>query len=138
MWGEIAGAGNWVNSGGCTMSVDSIADAREKLEATGLHVFRTGAQTLWIAATLRNTRGGLPVSTDACSLIFKLPQSVAVFPAEGFGVYQVPGEFSELVSLIITVYASYRETPGGRLTEAFQRVVPEAEKFLTGSSSGQN
>ncbi len=108
-------------------------DAREKLAAEGFHVSCNSPHSLWIAATVRDMGEGIKVSNDACSLTWNSSQWVAVFPAEGLFTYEVPGSLSELVQLITTVYASYRQA-GGSLKDAFKRVVPDAEQFLIGRS----
>lgn len=107
----------------------SILDAKEKLESEGLHVSCNNAHSLWIAAHVRQVEGGMRLSEDACSLMWKSPHWVAVFPAKGLFTYEVSGSLSELVAVISTVYTDYLRQ-GGTLRDAFQRVVPDAEQHL--------
>ena len=108
----------------------TLHDARAKLEAEGLHVSGNVPNGLFIAATLRDAADGIRLSNDACSLMWNSSRWVAIFPREGLVNYEVPGSLAELVPLITAVYANYRET-GGPLKDAFKRVVPEAEQFLS-------
>jgi len=108
-------------------------DAKAELEAEGLHVSCNNAQSLWIAATVQDMEAGIKLSHDACSLTWNSNRWVAVFPAEGLLTYEVPGFLSELVSLIIAVYANYRQA-GSSMKDAFMRVMPDAEQFLVGRS----
>jgi hypothetical protein len=108
-------------------------DAKAKLEAEGLHVSCNNPHSLWIAATVRDAGAGIKLSHDACSLTWNSSRWVAIFPAEGLLTYEVPGSLSELVFLIVAVYANYRQA-GGQLKDAFQRVVSDAEQFRIGRS----
>jgi len=111
----------------------TILDAKAKLESEGLHVSRSGDQSLWIAATLREAGDGITLSDDASALIRNSGRWVAVFPAEGVFTYEAPGSLAELVSLIVTVYAHYRRV-GGLLKDAFKQAVSHPEQYLAGRS----
>lgn len=113
--------------------VVTTLDAKAKLEAEGLHVSCNNPHFLWIAATVQDKGAGITLSHDACSLIWNATRWVAVFPAEGLLTYEIPGSLSELISLITTVYANYRQADG-QLRDAFKRVVPGADQFLIGRS----
>jgi len=112
--------------------VATTHDEKVLLESEGLHVSCYSDRCLWIAASVRDA-GGIRLSDDACCLFWKSGRWVAVFPAEGQLIYEVPGSLSELVSLITAVYAHYRRT-GGHFRAAFSEVVSEAEKYLVGRS----
>ncbi len=109
----------------------TILDAKAKLESEGLHVSRSGDQSLWIAATLRDSGDGITLSDDACALIGNSGRWVAVFPAEGLFTYEVPGSLAELISLIVTVYAHYRRV-GGLFKDAFKQTVTQPDQYVTG------
>jgi hypothetical protein len=111
----------------------TILDAKAKLEAEGLRVSRSGDHSLWIAATLRDAGDGITLSDDACALLGNAGRWVAVFPAEGLSTYEVPGSLADLVSLIVTVYARYRQV-GGPVQEAFKQAVSQPEQYRTGRS----
>jgi hypothetical protein len=113
--------------------LESSLDAKVKLEAEGLHVSCNNSHSLWIAATVRDVGEGIKLSDDACSLIWNSSGWVAVFPAEGLLTYELPGSLSELVSVITAVYAHCRRTRGS-LTDAFKRVVTDAEQYLINRS----
>jgi hypothetical protein len=108
-------------------------DAKAKLEAEGLHVSCNNPNSLWIAATVRDMGEGIRASDDACSLIWDSSRWVAVFPAEGLLTFEVPGSLSELVSLIIAVYAHCRRT-GGSVKDAIRQIVTDPEQYLIGRS----
>jgi hypothetical protein len=108
-------------------------DAKGQLEAEGLHVSRNDTHSLWIAGNVRDVGNGVRLSNDACSLMWKSGLWVAVFPSEGRLTYEVPGSLPELVSLITSVYAQYRQA-GGSFEVAFPRVVSEAEQYLVDGS----
>ncbi len=108
-------------------------DAKVALEAEGLHVFSNNPHSLWIAATVRELEGDIKLSDDACSLIWSSERWVAVFPADGFVTYEVPGTLSDLVSLVLTVYHQHR-LAGGSLKDAVPQVVLDSEQYLVGRS----
>jgi hypothetical protein len=108
-------------------------DAKAKLEEEGLHVSCSNAHSLWIAATVRDIGEGIKFSEDACSLIWNSSRWIAVFPADGLLTYEVPGSLPELISVITTVYAHYRQA-GGRFKDAFRQVVTDPEQYLIGHS----
>jgi hypothetical protein len=113
--------------------LETTLDAKEKLEAEGLHVSCNNTHSLWIAATARDLGEGIKLSDDACSLIGNSSRWVAVFPAEGLLTYEVPGSLSELISVITAVYAHYRRK-GGPFNDAVKKVVIDADQYLTGRS----
>ena len=108
-------------------------DAKAKLEAEGLHVTCNDANSLWIAANMRETGNGINLSEDACSLIWDSGRWVAVFPAEGMLTYEVPGSLSELVALITAVYTQCRRA-GGHANDALRRVVTDPDQYLLSRS----
>jgi hypothetical protein len=113
--------------------IGTILDAKALLESEGLCVSGPHAQSLWVAATVREAGEGVKVSEDACSLIGNGERWVAVFPAEGLCTYEVPGTLPELVSLISAVYRQYRRA-GGALKDAFRQVAGEPDQYAVGSS----
>jgi hypothetical protein len=108
-------------------------EAKAKLEGEGLHVSCNNAHSLWIAATVRDVGEGIKLSDDACSLIWNSGRWIAVFPAEGFLTYEVPGSLPELVSLITATYAHYRRA-GGQFKDALKQVLTDPEQYLIGRS----
>jgi hypothetical protein len=113
--------------------VGTALDAKAKLEAEGLHVSCNNADSLWIAATVRDGGDRIGLSDDACSLIWNSGRWVAVFPAEGLLTYEVPGSLPELVSVITAVYAHYRQT-GTPFKHAVKQVVTGVEQYLVARS----
>lgn len=111
-------------------------DAKAKLEAEGLHVSCNGAHSLWIAGTVRDVGEGIKLSDDACSLTWHSGRWVAVFPAEGMFIYEVPATLPELVSAITAVYTQHRRA-GGQFKDAFKAVVSDPERYLVGRSLGR-
>jgi hypothetical protein len=115
------------------IKLETILDAKTKLDEEGLHVSHNNPQSLWIAATVRDRGSGIKLSNDACSLTWNSSRWMAVFPAEGLLTYEVPGSLSELVALIKAIYADYRQV-GGSLADAVKRVLPDVEQYLSGRS----
>ncbi len=111
----------------------TVPEAKARLEAEGLHVAYNNPHSLWIAANLRDVGAGVKLSNDACCLTERANQWVAVFPADGASTYEIPGSLSDLVSLITTVYADYRQA-GGQLRDAVSRAVPDVARFVGGSA----
>src|SRR5271170_1615351 len=98
----------------------TILEVKAELEAAGLIAKVRGEHSLWIAATTRETGGGLMLSNDSMALIRTDDQWVAVFPSAGTLCYEVPGELRDLVPLIRGLYTRYRRM-GGPFKDAFQR-----------------
>ena len=109
----------------------TILDAKAELEDCGLEVKPSGERSLWIAATTKDTGGGLMVSNDASALHQQDEHWVAVFPAAGTLSYEVEGDLRDLLRLIRTVYTRYRRL-GGAFKDAFKRSVPNSESYLVG------
>ncbi|HEV3258797.1 MAG TPA: ImmA/IrrE family metallo-endopeptidase [Gemmataceae bacterium] len=109
----------------------TILDAKGELEAAGLEVKPSGEGALWIAATTNDAGGGIRLSTDASTLLWKENRWVAVFPADGMLNYEVPGELYDLLPMIRGVYTRYRRL-GGPFKDAFRRSVPNPESYLVG------
>lgn len=114
----------------------TISDVQAELEAQGLRVVRNNEHSLWIAATVRDAGEGVGLSDDACSLFADAGRWVAVFPADGLATYEVSGPLPELVSLIASVYAHYRQA-GGRFIDVFPHVLNGAEQYLAGRSAAR-
>jgi hypothetical protein len=113
--------------------VQTILDAKVKLEAERLYVSSYREHSLWIAGTTTDIGDGIKLSKDACVLIQEADRWLVAFPADGMLSYEVPGTLPELLSLITTVYSRYRQT-GGPFQEAVKRTVPDAEHYLIGRS----
>ncbi len=108
-------------------------DAKVELEAQGLHVSNSNANSLWIADQVRDAGQGILQSDNACALIHDSGRWVAVFPAEGQLTYEIPGSLPELVSVIAAVYAQHRQA-GGPFREAIKKVVDTPQQYLVGRS----
>ena len=112
----------------------SIDIAVARMEAQGLHVTVRNPTTLFIAAVVDDVAPGFSVSNDATFLIDHGEKWLAIFPARGQCTFELPGGLTELTELVLSVYKDYREK-GGRLHEAFMRVVPIHQRYLRGASS---
>jgi hypothetical protein len=108
-------------------------DAKKQLELEGLYVSHHNPHSLWIAATVRDMGEGIKLSEDACSLICKSGQWIAVFPAEGLCTYEVPGLLPDLVTVVSRVYEQHRRT-GGPFQAAFRQVVNNPDQYVVGRS----
>ena len=113
--------------------INTLLDAKAKLEAEGLYVSSDTSQSLWIAATLRDSGAGIRVSDNACAVLWRADGWVAVFPAEGLCTFELPGGLPELVSIILQVYHQYRQV-GGELKDAFRQVVGDPDQYVVGRS----
>lgn len=111
--------------------VHDLANARMALEAHDLIVRPNNEHSLWIANRVRDTGDGILLSNDACALLQREQQWVAVFPAKGMRTYEVPGTLSEGVALILLVYARLRAEEG-ILNEAFRHCVLDPDSYLNG------
>lgn len=108
-------------------------EGKVRFEAEGLHVSCNTANSLWIAANVRDMGEGIRLSDDACSLLEDENGWVAVFPAEGLLTYEVPGTLDDLVPLILAVYSKYR-SEGGPFRDVLKSVVTDSEQYLVGRS----
>lgn len=106
-------------------------EAKALLEAEGLQVSRQSPHGLWIAADVSDRGAGIRMSDYACALIRNGERWLAVFPAEGLGTYEVPGQLEELVSLISTVFDHQRQTEVP-LKDAVRQTMPDADRYLLG------
>lgn len=111
-----------------------IDAATIQLESHGLHVTTRNPHTVSIAANLVGSSVGFSVSNDATFLIDQGEKWLAVFPARGQCTFEVPGALQELTKVIISVYEDYFDH-GGRLHDAFMRVVPNHQRFLHGAAT---
>lgn len=71
------------------------------------------------------------LSQDASALMRISGRWTAIFPAEGNLTYEVPGTLPDLAALISRVYEQYRRA-GGKLKDAFPKVVGDSEQHITG------
>ncbi len=123
--------------------LETLDDAKAALEAEGLYVSRSPIQSLWIAGNVRDVGDGIRMSNDACALIETTAGSlvesatgwIAIFPWNGLRSHEIQGSLTDLVSLILAVYAEHRLT-GGDFGEAATRVLSE-QGHLTGRALTQ-
>ena len=111
--------------------VETILDAKSRLEAEGLYVSRNDAKSLWIAGSLTDAGEGVRLSQDACALFRKGDQWTVVFPAEGMLTYEMSDSLPELLTTISTAYQRYR-LAGGQFKDIFKQVVSKSEQYLVG------
>lgn len=115
----------------------TILEAKAELEAAGLIAKVRGEFSLWIAASTRETGGGLKLSNDSMVLIRTDDQWVAVFPSAGTLCYEVPGELQDLILLVRGIYTRYRRM-GGPFKDAFRRWGPDPDFYLVGRSPAED
>lgn len=116
----------------------TLTKAKSRLEAFGLHVSVNFDRSLWIAATFgEEGDNGVRYSQDACVLCRENDACLAIFPAEGIQMHDVPGTEDELTELILAVYANYRAV-GGPFKDAFQRVASDPKTYLSGRDNSIN
>jgi hypothetical protein len=113
---------------------NSMDAAKVQLESHGLHVTLRYPGTLFVAATLVDSSSGISVSPDAAFLMDQGEKWRAIFPARGQCTFEVTGTPKEVVDLLLAVYRDY-QIKGGRLYEAFVRIMPSSQDFLIGAAT---
>lgn len=109
--------------------ITTLAEARSALKKEGLHVSWSGAEALWIAATVREAGNGITLADEACVLVGATAKAHAVFPAEGMQTSERQGTLNELATFILAVF-SYQRQEGGKLVEAYRKCAEVMDRQL--------
>ena len=106
-----------------------LAYASETLQAHGLLVSRTGADSLLVYLTTRPFGNDNIVIEDATSLDAHGNGLIVRFPTSGMYAYELEGTVEELVKVILAVYGLRKKTGDG-LPTCFEKCVDNLEQYL--------
>jgi hypothetical protein len=107
----------------------TLPEVKSFLQEEGLHVSYDANSTLIVAAHVKQLDDGVQMSNDSCAMFPRASKWVAIFPGAGQRTYEVQGELSELVPLVIKVYREYSAN-GGDLSESFRRTMSNPDSYL--------
>jgi len=107
----------------------TVPKVKSLLQDEGLLVSCDENDTLIVAAHIKDVGDGVQVSQDTCAIFPKASKWVAIFPGAGQRTYEVLGELSELIPLVIRVYREYGVS-GGDLSESFRRTMSNPDSYL--------